>query len=84
MSPEEAARGGRVVLRLPVRIRCPRCGGHGWAFFCPTCGGTGAVGAAEDFPLDIAPGIADGTIFALWLSRADENPVLVRVRVVDR
>jgi molecular chaperone DnaJ len=71
--PAELARaGGRMVLRFPVAVACPWCGGGlRGAFGCPLCGGLGTVESAVEVPLDIAPGTVDGDCLTLTLHRLE-------------
>jgi molecular chaperone DnaJ len=63
LSQEEARRGGRIRVSIPVQIRCPACRGRGGdGFFeCPHCFGSGTV--VDQYPIDVAfaGGVVDGS-----------------------
>ena len=47
LTPQEAAKGGRIAIEVPIPTACSSCGGHGelaWRV-CPRCGGRGIVQA---------------------------------------
>jgi molecular chaperone DnaJ len=53
LSPEEARRGGRAYVLIPVVIPCPACRGRGFveSFDCIGCNGAGKI--AEEHPVKI-------------------------------
>ncbi len=61
LTPDQANRGGRMQILLPIETICPTCRGHGALNFweCWRCNGTAAV--REELPLEIEypPGIQD-------------------------
>jgi molecular chaperone DnaJ len=63
LSPAEARRGGRMELRVPWAVACPRCRGGQWpeSGGCPVCGGHGVLGMHQAVALEIPPGVAAGT-----------------------
>jgi DnaJ-class molecular chaperone len=69
LTPEEARRGGRVRIALPVRQTCPACGGRGWIgpFDCLHCRGSGRL--SGEYPVDISypPGISESYLTQLSL-----------------
>lgn len=71
LTPEEARRGGRVRVWVPTRATCPTCGGHGavGAYECWRCLGRGAL--TSESPLDVTfpPGVRDGAVLSVPLSR---------------
>ncbi len=82
LTREEAGRGGRVRVLVPVEVECPKCGGCGETGFlqCRLCGGTGT--SLGEFPLDVEypPGIQDHDQVAIPLARfglPDLCPVLL-------
>lgn len=82
VTPEQARRGGRVRVSIPVRTACDDCGGTGGAgfFACRQCDGTGQL--LCEFPLDVdyPPGIHDSYRVAIPLARygmPELCPVLV-------
>ena len=54
LSSEQARRGGRVRIALPIQLTCPTCRGRGWVgpFDCLRCNGTGAI--TDEYPLEIS------------------------------
>jgi molecular chaperone DnaJ len=66
LSRDEAARGARVPVELPVVTPCPVCGGLGaWVRpFCGACGGTGRFRSTCRLDLEIPAGIRDDTDFS--------------------
>lgn len=71
LTPSEALSGGRTRLRIPGLATCPTCGGGGAAgpYECWRCRGEGTL--ATEYPLEIhyPPGIRDGGIMRISLSR---------------
>lgn len=59
---EQARRGGRVRLLVPVRLWCPSCQGRGGAglFACPHCLGSGTVVGEGPVEITFPGGIVDG------------------------
>lgn len=53
ITPEQAQRGGRFQVQIPVEIKCPRCRGRGHVdlYACPQCRGVGRL--ILDIPLDM-------------------------------
>lgn len=62
LTPEEAGRGGRLKLDLPLMRKCRRCFGFGEIAFirCHNCGGTGEETYNRAAYLDIPAGIRHG------------------------
>jgi DnaJ-class molecular chaperone len=62
LTPEEARRGGRIRVGLPVDYACRRCNGQGHigVYRCPDCLGTGSVSDELPLWLRIPPNIPDG------------------------
>ena len=71
LTPDQAARGGRVRVILPIESVCPTCDGTGdrdyWQ--CVRCNGTGI--RKKEFPLEVQypPGIRDLYRVAIPLAR---------------
>jgi molecular chaperone DnaJ len=86
LSPEEARRGARLGVRVPVTARCGACGGTGWARAspCPTCRGAGRLHAEAAAQLAIPAGLATGALleFALGSVLGSEITLRAQVRVV--
>jgi len=53
LSPNEAATGGQVRVRIPARATCPACGGQGAVglYECWQCEGDGAL--TTEYPIDL-------------------------------
>lgn len=53
LSPEEASRGGRARVLIPVVVPCPTCRGKGFveSFDCIRCNGAGKI--AEEHPVKV-------------------------------
>jgi molecular chaperone DnaJ len=82
LTREQANRGGRVQICIPLQHSCSTCSGSGdvGPFQCWNCGGTGS--ALEEFSLEVdyPPGIQDLYRIALPLDRygiRDLCPVLL-------
>ena len=69
LSAEEAARGGVVVLGVPVFYPCRACHGAGVlaADVCQACDGRGMVEEEEDVRLAIPAFVRDGTVLRVPL-----------------
>jgi DnaJ-class molecular chaperone len=69
LSSEEARRGGRVRIALPVQQACSACGGQGWIgpFGCMRCRGTGVL--TGEYPVEISypPDISESYLTQLSL-----------------
>jgi molecular chaperone DnaJ len=65
LRPEEARRGGRFRIIMPLSRPCPYCAERGLAsrMFCPACGGENAVRTDIHLLLDVPAGISDGASF---------------------
>jgi len=63
LSPDEAARGGRLKLDLPLVRTCRSCYGFGMPFFtiCKDCGGTGEEEYNKIMPIELHRNMNDGT-----------------------
>jgi len=81
VSPEEAHRGARLRIGVPVFAPCPRCGGHG----CTDCEGAGTVEGERPVAVDLPPMSGRGTTFVLALDGFGIHNFYLRVRVrVDK
>ncbi len=86
LTREEARRGGRLRVSLPVQVPCPACEGWGGSrfFACTYCAGSGLV--EGEHPVDIAlpPGLVDGSEGSVSLDPSGNRPfVLVLYFHVD-
>lgn len=61
---EEAHRGTKRVVRIPVEEICPACGGSGKqdSKTCPVCQGTGTEMRVESFTVNIPRGVQDESV----------------------
>ncbi|HEV8716377.1 MAG TPA: DnaJ domain-containing protein [Candidatus Binatia bacterium] len=64
LSPDEAARGGMALIKVPVLYPCPTCGGSGqeWLFPCSPCQGQGMLEEEETVRVPIPPLVRDYTV----------------------
>jgi DnaJ-class molecular chaperone len=77
ISQEEARRGTRVLLGVPVFARCPRCAGRG----CVACAGHGTVEGERPVAVDVPPMSGGGTTFVVPLSSLGIRNFYLAVRV---
>jgi molecular chaperone DnaJ len=81
ISKEEAERGTRVRLGVPVFGRCGVCRGRG----CTACGWQGVTEAERPVTIDVPPMTGGGTTFVMPLAGLGIHNFYLRVRVrVDR
>jgi molecular chaperone DnaJ len=81
VSPDEAGKGARLRIGVPVFGRCARCGGHG----CIGCDGSGLVEGERPVAVDLPPMSGKGTTFVLPLAGLGIHNFYLRVRVrVDK
>jgi molecular chaperone DnaJ len=54
LTPEQAERGGRVRVSIPLQVTCPTCRGRGSAgpYVCWYCSGAGTI--TEEYPLQLS------------------------------
>lgn len=71
LSAEAARLGGQVRVRIPVRRRCPACGGSGVGgfFVCWDCGGSGVFEGQLPLVLEFPAGIVDQHVSQIRLDR---------------
>jgi molecular chaperone DnaJ len=69
LTPEEALRGGRFTLAVPVAEPCRYCGAGGlpYPFVCGHCRGRGQVSVEREFTVVLPPAIGDGSSATLPL-----------------
>jgi molecular chaperone DnaJ len=81
ISQEEAERGTRVRLGVPVFGRCGACRGRG----CTACGWQGITAGERSVAIDVPPMTGRGTTFVTPLTGLGIHNFYLRVRVrVDR
>lgn len=69
MTAAEAATGGEMPLRVPVRVRCPACAGLGSFFPCPACQGNGFRSSWRTVRLEIPGGLRNGSTLEVPLAQ---------------
>jgi molecular chaperone DnaJ len=86
VSPHEAFFGTVVLLGVPLRRTCPRCGGRGetWQEWCSVCDGDGEVTAHHQMQLRVPAGVREGERFRFAVMPAGSPPTIVEVRVSIR
>lgn len=82
LTRDQANRGGRVRIQVPLQHACPTCNGSGDAgpFQCWNCGGSGFALNEFSLEVDYPPGIQDHYRIAMPLDRygiRDLCPVLL-------
>ncbi len=77
VSPEEARKGARLRIGIPVFRRCTQCGGRG----CIGCEGMGTVEGERPVAVDLPPMSGKGTTFVLPLDGLGVHNFYLRVRV---
>lgn len=77
LSPEEAGRGTRVDLLVPIFWPCNGCGGRG----CAACDGQGTSADERPVSVDIPPMSGSGSTFVLPLSGLGIHNFFLSVRV---
>jgi DnaJ-class molecular chaperone len=81
ISQEEAERGTRVHLAVPVFVRCRACRGHG----CSGCGWQGVIEGERPVTMNVPPMSGRGTTFVMPLTGLGIHNFYLRVRIrVDR
>ena len=80
---EEALKGGRKILTIPVTDTCRDCGGSGrrGRARCSACGGAGRVSARRDVTVNFPPGIADGARLRLKGQGPDGGDLYLRIAI---
>jgi molecular chaperone DnaJ len=86
VTPQEAFWGTFVVLHVPLRRTCPRCGGRGevWSEWCATCGGGGEVSKTHEMRLRVPAGVREGARFRFSVAPRGAPLTFVDVRISIR
>jgi len=86
LSQREAFDGHVVLLKVPVRITCPNCGGRGetWTEPCTLCVGTGESVFHQALRVSVPPRVADGACVRFRLKSPDAASIRVELRVAIR
>jgi molecular chaperone DnaJ len=83
LSPEEALRGGRLPLNVPVAFPCPICNGtdETWPFRCNYCGGHGVVEEEETVTIEIPPRVQSGSLLEIPLIGLGIHNIYLKVLI---
>lgn len=83
LSRDEALRGGRLPLTVPVAFPCPACDGTGvvWPFRCSPCGGRGLIENEESLTIQIPAGVRSGSRFEIPLTGLGIHNFFLRVLI---
>jgi DnaJ-class molecular chaperone len=83
LSVAEAARGGTVMVDIPVFWPCPRCRGSGHLFGapCPDCDETGLVEELRPLRVPLPSGVRHGTVLSIPVRGLGVHSLYVRVFV---
>jgi hypothetical protein len=83
LTPQQAWRGGRVPVDVPVRQVCRVCGGRGevWDEACAPCRGAGGGVAPRTVDVHVPSGVRDGACLAFDLRVPHAPATRVRLRV---
>jgi hypothetical protein len=86
LSQREALAGRIVLLKVPVRITCPNCGGRGetWTEPCALCLGSGESVFQQALRVSVPPRVADGARVRFRLKSPDAAAIRVELRVAIR
>jgi DnaJ-class molecular chaperone len=87
LSPQQAARGGRARLLLPIELECPACRGrgHDWFFECRRCWGAGTLAWELPIEIELPPQVAHSSTATLALSRPGMPEISVTLHfTIDR
>ena len=85
LSPEEAAAGGVLPLKIPFQSPCRECAGSGGLFWvCVGCDGMGVRESRVPVALRIPAGVRDGTIFQVRVDDSPASAVLLAVHILRR
>lgn len=84
LTPEEARRGMRIPLEVPITFPCRECGGSGGylVFICPGCAGWGVQQHSKTVTLNVPPNTVDNQAGEMILD--DARMLEGRLRVIVR
>ena len=82
VTPDQAFRGGHVLITIPVRIHCPNCRSYGGVGYyeCWRCAGAGYITGEYPVMVSYPPGIPDSHIVQLSLERFGIRNLYLNVR----
>jgi len=83
VTPREAFDGTTVLLDVPLRRTCQRCGGRGevWTEWCAACDGLGEVSAAHAMRVRVPAGVCEGARFRFSVTPPGAPPTVVEIRI---
>ncbi|NIA10888.1 MAG: DnaJ domain-containing protein [Nitrospiraceae bacterium] len=83
LSREEARRGGKLTLHVPLKTPCEFCGGTGSSgfFVCLFCGGTGETTLKVPVTFVIPPGVIRGAWLKVPFETKQGEPRILRVLI---
>ena len=83
LSPQQAARGGRVPIDVPVAGVCTRCNGTGTTGYspCDACDGHGLFWDAARVDVLLSPHVGDGTTIPVSLRHLGVENLYLNVNV---
>ena len=83
LSPDEAAHGGVVLLKVPSCSPCERCGGSGreGMFSCSLCDGEGLIEEEEAVRVYVPPMVGDGTVTEVALRGLGVHNFYLRLHI---
>ena len=86
LSRREAFAGVTVPVAVPVRTICRECGGRGgsWMDACPECAGSGTALFTHHVRVSVPARVSNGACVRFRVSRPDEPPTRVELRVAIR
>lgn len=86
LSRREAFDGVTVPVAVPVRTTCRECGGRGgsWMTACAECAGSGSTLFTHHVRVSVPARVAHGACVRFRVSRPDEPPTRVELRVAIR
>jgi molecular chaperone DnaJ len=85
LTPDEAARGGEIELRVPTERICPSCAGSGTRLWriCPKCDGTGIAPAERSVVIGFPRRTRSGHQVPIPLRQGAGRWLMVRFVVSD-
>jgi len=71
LTREQARRGGKAKVMVPIRTLCPQCGGYGGIGYyeCPQCEGAGVLMGELPFWVSFPPGLKKEHAVVISLAR---------------
>lgn len=84
LSPGEAAKGGFLLMGMPVFYGCPQCGGsgHNWLFACTNCNAQGIIEGEKAVSVRIPPMVQNMTIIELPIDGLGIHNFYLRLHIL--